>query len=269
VRYHAAVVRTLVRVKTTWRLLLVALYLLHADRADAKFLYETPADIARIRGMPVALTVCVIALLLVRHRLTADAAPSIFTVSRSSRLHRWAVVGAFVVFLFATIPIGFPIASAIVVRIGHDAFRNSINAAAAFLGAGFLWLVFRQPHLRRLPVVLSLAAIGAAYLYFFSVLEVPVKRIHFMEYSLLSVLVYRALRPDAPPRIYLWCAVAAMLVGSSEEALSLLSARRFGAVSDVLWDTTGGLLGTLVLKYVLVERPAVSQEWAISGVVTR
>jgi VanZ family protein len=121
-------------------------------------------------------------------------------------------------------------------------------------------VVFRQPHLRRLPVALSLAAIAAAYLYFFAVLEVPVKRIHFMEYSFLSVLVYRALRPDAPPRIYLWCAVAAMLVGMSEEALSLLSARRFGAVSDVMWDTTGGLLGTLVLKYILVERPTVSHE---------
>jgi VanZ family protein len=57
-------------------------------------------------------------------------------------------------------------------------------------------------------------------------------------------------------------------VGMSEEALSLLSARRFGAVSDVLWDTTGGLLGAVVLKYVLVEGPTVADEWTISGAVT-
>ena len=262
------VMRTVVRASAAWRLLLVAICLLHAGRADAKFLYETPADIARIRGMPVALAVCVIALLLVRHRLAADTQPAVSTPARDSRLRRWAVVGAFIVFLFATIPIGYPIASAIVVRIGHDGFRNSINAAATLLGAGFLWYVFGQPHLRRLPVVLSLAAIVAAYLYFFAVLEVPVKRIHFLEYSFLSVLVYRALRPDAPRRIYLWCAVAAMLVGMSEEALSLLSARRFGAVSDVVWDTTGGLLGTVLLKYVLVERPTVAHEWTMSAAGT-
>ena len=262
------VVRTVVRVPVTWRLLLVVVCLLHADRADAKFLYETPADIARIRGMPVALLVCLIALVLVRSRVAAETEPTAGRTARDLRFGRWAVVGAFVVFLFATIPIGFPIAAGIVTRIGHDAFRNSINAGAALLGVGFLWYVFRQPHLRRLPVVLSLAAIAAAYLYFFAVLEVPVKRIHFMEYSLLSGLVYRALRPDAPPRIYLWCAVTALLVGASEETLSLLSVIRFGAVSDVLWDTTGGLLGTLVLKYVLVERPTASPEWTISAALT-
>ncbi len=97
--------------------------------------------------------------------------------------------------------------------------------------------------------------IAGLYVYFFVVLVVPVKRVHFMEYSLLSGLVYRALRPDsAPPRIYLWCVLAAMLVGMGEEALSLPLARRFGAVSDVLWDTSGCVLGALVLKYVLLKR---------------
>ena len=51
-----------------------------------------------------------------------------------------------------------------------------------------------------------------------------------------------------------------MLVGMSEEALSLLSEQRFGAVSDVVWDSTGGLLGTLVAKYVVAERGTVSRE---------
>jgi hypothetical protein len=76
-----------------------------------------------------------------------------------------------------------------------------------------------------------------------------------MEYSVLSYLVYRARRPEsAPPLIYFWCVLAAMLVGMGEEALSIPLVRRFAAVSDVLWDTSGGMLGTLVLKYVLRKR---------------
>jgi VanZ family protein len=97
--------------------------------------------------------------------------------------------------------------------------------------------------------------------YFFSVLEVPVKRIHFMEYSVLSALVYQALRARDVARIYLWCAFAAVVVGATEEAISLTLPRRFGAVSDIIWDTTGGMLGALVLKYVLTEvesKPAAS-----------
>ena len=106
-----------------------------------------------------------------------------------------------------------------------------------------------------MSVVTALGLIAALYAYFFTVLEVPVKRIHFMEYSFLSYLVYRALRPDSvPPRIYLWCVLTTMLVGMGEETLSIPLVRRFGAVSDVLWDTSGGMLGALVLKYVLRKR---------------
>jgi uncharacterized membrane protein YhhN len=156
-------------------------------------------------------------------------------------------------FIYGTVPIGYQIASAIVVRIGHNAWQNALNAVGAALGAVFAWHVARQRERRRWPVVAALAAIAIAYAYFFAVLDVPVKRIHFMEYSLLSALVYRALRARDTPTIYLWCALAAVLVGAGEETISLGLDRRFGAVSDVIWDTTGGILGTLVLKYVLVE----------------
>ena len=224
-------------------------------RVAAKYLRETPADIVAIRGMPVALGVCLVGVFLLRFAPVADAAILPPAATPASRRSRWATVGLFVVFIFATVPVGFQIASAIVARIGPAGWRNSINAVGAMLALLFLWYVFRQRELRRWSVVTSLALIAALYAYFFIVLEVPVKRIHFMEYSFLSCLVYRALRPDsAPPRVYLWCVLAAMLVGMGEEALSIPLVRRFGAVSDVLWDTSGGMLGTLVLKYVLLKR---------------
>ena len=221
----------------------------------AKYLRETPADIVAIRGMPVALGVCLVGVFMLRFAPVADAAilpPAAIPASRPSR---WAGVGLFVVFIFATVPVGSQIASAIVARIGPAGWRISINAVGAMLAPLFLWYVFRQRELRRWSVVTSLVLIAALYAYFFTVLEVPVKRIHFMEYSFLSHLVYRALRPDsAPPRIYLWCVLTAMLVGIGEETLSIPLVRRFGAVSDVLWDTSGGMLGALVLKYVLRKR---------------
>ena len=244
-----------------WKTLVFSILVLVPERAEARFLYESPADILRIRGMPVAVAVCLIGLLFLRHTPAADSHETAPAGARDPRPGLWLVVGAFVLFLFSTIPMGYPIARAIVLRIGHDAWQSSLNGVAAILGVGLLWHLFRRRELRRLSIVLWSAGVAAAYLYFFSVLEVPVKRIHFMEYSFLSFLVYRALQSrNAPAQIYLWCALAAMLVGMSEEALSLLSERRFGAVSDVVWDSTGGLLGTLVVKYVVAERGTVSRE---------
>ena len=223
-------------------------------RVAAKYTREAPADIVAMRGMPVALGVCLVGVLLLRFAPVANAATPPAGMP-AARRPRWAAVGLFVVFVFATVPVGSQIASAIVARIGSAGWRNGINAVGVILALVFLWHVFRQRELRRWSVVTALVLIAALYVYFFIVLEVPVKRIHFMEYSLLSCLVYRALRPDsAPPRIYLWCVLMAMLVGMGEEALSIPLARRFGAVSDVLWDTSGGVLGTLVLKYVLLKR---------------
>ena len=224
-------------------------------RVAAKYTREMPADIVAMRGMPMALGVCLVGVLLLRFAPVAGAATSPLAARPAARSSRWAAVGLFVVFIFATVPVGSQIASAIVARIGSAGWRYSINAVGVILALVFLWYVFRQRELRRSSVVTALLLIAGLYVYFFIVLEVPVKRIHFMEYSLLSCLVYRALRPDsAPPRIYLWCVLAAMLVGMGEEALSIPLARRFGAVSDVLWDTSGGVLGTLVLKYVLLKR---------------
>lgn len=242
---------------------LVAACWLAASTAEAKYLHETPADILHIRGMPAALIVCVVGLLILRRaavsKLQRDRSGSPADLldpgrpgSTASRA-RWVLVGAFVLFIYATVPVGFQIASAIVVRIGHNAWQNTINAIGATLGAVFAWHVVRQRDRRRWSVVAALALIASAYAYFFTVLEVPVKRIHFMEYSVLSALVYRALRPRDVPELYLWCALAAVLVGAGEEAISLALPRRFGAVSDIIWDTTGGMLGTLVLKYVLME----------------
>ena len=208
-----------------------------------------------MRGMPVALGACLVGLLLLRFVPVAGADTLPAVAIPAPRPSRWAVVGLFVVFIFATVPVGFQIARAIVVRIGHEAWRNSLNTVGVILALLFLWYVFRQRELRRWSVVTSLVLIASVYAYFFTVLDVPVKRIHFMEYSFLSYLVYRALRPhSAPPRIYLWCVLAAMLVGIGEEALSVPLERRFGAASDVIWDTSGGLLGALVLKYVLLKR---------------
>jgi VanZ like protein len=242
---------------------------LGARTAEAKYLHQTPADILQIPGIPAALVVCIVGLLMLRStsRPRSEATrshgeerrrPGSGARRRDPREGRrpdprWALVGAFIVFIYGTVPIGYQIASAIVVRIGHNAWQNALNAVGAALGAVFAWHAARQRERRRWPVVAALAAIAGAYAYFFAVLDVPVKRIHFMEYSFLSALVYRALRARDTPTIYVWCALAAMLVGAGEETISLGLDRRFGAVSDVIWDTTGGILGTLVLKYVLIE----------------
>lgn len=222
---------------------------------EAKYSPETPGEILTMRGMPMTLGVCFLGSVVLGLLPVPRAGSLPPPIVPAPRRAAWLLLILFVLFIFATIPVGFQIAAGIVARIGHDAWTYTIDVAGGVLVLLFLRYVFRQRELRHWSVVAWMVGIAALYGYFFAVLEVPVKRIHFMEYSFLSYLVFRALRPHSePPSIYLWCVLVALLVGSAEETLSLLHPRRFGAVSDVIWDTGGGSLGALALKYVLLER---------------
>jgi hypothetical protein len=232
---------------------LAAVCWLAARTAEAKYLHQTPADIVAIRGMPAALAVCGVGLILLRRTIAPDSPrnrPQPVPAAGSPRVW-WSLAGALVLMIYATVPIGYQIAARIVATIGHNGFQNALNAIGAGIGAVFVWHVLRDSGRRRWPVLAALAMMSWTYAYFFAVLEVPVKRVHFMEYSLLSALVYQALRSRDVLQIYWWCALAAMLAGTGDEAISLALPRRFGAVSDVIFDTAAGVLGALVVKYVL------------------
>src|SRR5262245_44581810 len=109
---------------------------LAARTAEAKYLREAPADILRIRGMPAALIVCFVGLLMLRSAgsepqrnrpgLRDDRLPERRANPAWSSRAWWALVGAFILFIYATVPVGYQIASAIVVRIGHNGWQNTI-----------------------------------------------------------------------------------------------------------------------------------------------
>src|SRR5262245_20894493 len=131
---------------------------LAARSAEARYLYETPADILKIRGMPAALIVCGVGLVLLL-RAAEEFRPA---PPDTGWLHRarWLLVVWFMLFIYASVPIGFQVARAIVVQIGHTPFKNAINAAGAIFGAVFTWRVLRQSGRQRWPVATAIALIA-------------------------------------------------------------------------------------------------------------
>lgn len=213
---------------------------------------ETPAELLKHRGMPLALATIALgiaALLAIpaqgdRER-DADHPGSLTT--------RWAPVALMVVTIYLTLPIGFQVVSAIVNAIGHLPFRRAVNGLGALVGLTCVGILLRRGTPPR--AYLIFAGLILVYTYYFQVLEVTVKRVHFLEYSFLSVLAERALRPiAAPPRRYLWVVLLALWVGTVEEWIEVFLPRRYGAVSDVIFDVAGGTLGALFVKFVLQAR---------------
>ncbi|MBI4610223.1 MAG: VanZ family protein [Candidatus Rokubacteria bacterium] len=210
---------------------------------------ETPAELLKHRGMPLAfatIALGVVALLAVPVRRE----PERHLVSSDTLRRRWMAVALWVGLIYLTLPIGFQVVSAIVKTIGHSTFRRAVNALGALVALGCVGaLLWRRTPLRAYVVFAGLVLV---YTYYFAALEVTVKRIHFLEYSFLSVLAERALRPfTPPPHLYLWVVLLALWVGTVEEWIAVFLPRRYGALSDVVFDVAAGTLGALFVKFVL------------------
>lgn len=234
----------------------VSLLLLAAPKAaGAVFTKETVGDILTMRGMVPAVLICLIGPFLLRYVPAGREAGQADPPAPSSTRSGWVILFGYIAMIYATVPFGFEVVTWIVTRIGIRAFRFSLNGLGVMAGLLFLWNVLVRRRLRSWSISVRLGATGAAYAYFFAALEVPVKRIHFLEFSFLSALVFRVLRPfTGPPAIYAWIILAAMLCGAGDEAIAFFFPRRFAAISDLIWDTTAGTLGALILKFILLKR---------------
>lgn len=239
-----------------WWSCFVFLFLLSTPAmVEGVFVRETPRDIVMMPGMILAITACLVGTLLLRYVPASPVPAEGKWDVRTSRRSDWTILIAYIMGVYATIPYGFQFVSFIVNRIGIQAFRRGVNGTGLVAGLLFVRYVVSRHGLRSWLIYLRLGAILAIYVYFFTVLEVPVKRIHFLEFSFLSFLIFRALRPfTAPPRIYNWITLGVLVVGLGDEGIALFFPRRFAAVTDVIWDTTAGVLGALILKFVLLKR---------------
>ncbi len=218
--------------------------------AEAVLVRQSAKEIFGEPGIIPGLAIIVLGLLVLRFSQAVDP----LDLPLSGGWGPWVVLAGYIVVLYAMIPVGFQVVSFIVHRLGYRNFKMGINVLGAVVAIAFMVYLVCRNRADRPEVYLWLLGILLIYLYYFWTLEVPVKRVHFLEYSLLAVLVYRALRRRlAPPALYPLVAVCVAAVGAGEETISVFLPKRFGAITDVIFDAAGGVLGLLVVKFVLRE----------------
>ncbi len=98
------------------------------------------------------------------------------------------------------------------------------------------------------------AAIAAGYLHFMRHLEIASEKIHFLEYGILALLLFRAVRHGIQGWvIYIYVISIGYAVGLIDESLQSLIASRVSELDDTLWDLAAVLLA--VVGHVEAWRP--------------
>lgn len=154
------------------------------------------------------------------------------------------MVGAWSLIIFATIPVANAIQERVDRAVGGGFFLAVVLASIA-LGtlAGYRAIV-RIGSPGGVAGLLWLGAIAGVFTaYTWSLRGNPEEAVHFVEYGVLGVLLYRAfLHRVRDPSIYVDAALAAAIVGTVDEAVQWLTPGRTWALRDVWLNFSGAAL---------------------------
>lgn len=153
----------------------------------------------------------------------------------------------YVVLIFVTIPYVPKVWNASIRSLGNR--TSAILNIAYGLGGCYIILYSYLKLRKRSPLFYTaLAVIFLSYAYVLKNLDVPIEKLHLLEYGLLSVLVWRAVKPKASGILrYAVVLGVVFLVGIGDELIQKLTPGRVCEISDVILNWIAGILGFLLV----------------------
>jgi len=155
----------------------------------------------------------------------------------------WLLVFVWVALIYASIPFVRPLCETL---RRYTLLNFSIFLSVAAIVILFLRALRQQKHWDRLTYVFLFLAL-AMYAYGFIVIKIPEEKIHFIQYGILSFLVYQAIALDVRGfQSYLWAFILVTFLGWMDECIQAITPGRYFGWSDVGLNSVSGVLGLFV-----------------------
>ncbi|KPK38012.1 MAG: hypothetical protein AMJ78_10670 [Omnitrophica WOR_2 bacterium SM23_29] len=165
------------------------------------------------------------------------------------RLARWAIVLLYVILVFATIPYVPRIWDSLTQPLGKNT-SAVLNIGYALLGFCLILYSYFRLHKRSFTFYLALGLIFLCYGYLLKDVKFIIEKIHLLEYGILSLLVYWAIKPGKPSikRILTYGIILGIVfaVGWTDELIQKITPGRVYEFRDVLLNWKAGILGFLL-----------------------
>ncbi|MFH1045795.1 MAG: VanZ family protein [Candidatus Omnitrophota bacterium] len=150
------------------------------------------------------------------------------------------IAGAYLAFIYLTLPVMPRVWESLSQALGPLAdYVAQIILMLAVLAVGAYSIAKHQGALS----ILAVAIIMLCYLLGLNSLKLSIERIHFVEYGILAVLIWRALRGNfSNNAVYLWSAMLVTLAGFIDECIQYRLPTRVYDNRDVLVNAFSGIL---------------------------
>lgn len=161
----------------------------------------------------------------------------------------WLYVVAWSLIIFITIPFARSIQETVYVRWGREVFIYAVVLALILVAAVAMVQLLRARRQAGVSGYLWLGVVTSLTIYSAGHMNIsPEETVHFLEYGLLGVLIFRALSHrfhDAG--IYAVAVLVGSLVGATDEIIQWVVPRRFFAFSDIWLNGYAVILAQVAL----------------------
>jgi len=159
----------------------------------------------------------------------------------SDKLQRWSIVLIYTLIIYSTLFVVRPVCEFLKQNIP---FENVVNVALFVCLFCIIFWIKKCFAVCKSSTYLFLGFIFIIYIVGFILIEIPEEKIHFIEYGVLSVLVYWALKEVGKNWLrFLLAFIITSLIGFGDEVIQYFLPNRYYQFSDVVLNSISAGLG--------------------------
>ncbi len=168
---------------------------------------------------------------------------------RETERRSWFYASIWSMIIFITVPLARAIQSYVSERWGRDTFMYAVIITVIIVSSFALLKLRQRKRATTKKNYLWLVSVSAIFItYTIKLRRNPEEAIHFIQYGLLAVLVYRALTHRiADNGIYFVALLITAAIGMVDEALQWLTPQRIWGLSDIWLNTVAAALSLLMI----------------------
>jgi VanZ family protein len=161
----------------------------------------------------------------------------------------WFYVGIWSLFIFMTVPLAREIQAYVSEHWGRDMFMHGVIITVIIMLCIALLKLQAKRRVATAKNYLWLIGISGAFVaYTIQLRKNPEESVHFVQYGILAILVYRALTHRiADNGIYIVAVLITATIGITDEAIQWLTPKRHWGLRDIWLDTIAAALALLAL----------------------
>ncbi len=162
----------------------------------------------------------------------------------------WLIVISYTLFIYITLPYAPILRDSIINSLGERIISIIVGAIVGSIGIIIFLFLKRQKS--NLSSYIWLIILSAIYTYFLLTINIIVEKVHFIQYGLLSLFIFYALRNHFNDlSIYLIGTLLVVILGLVDEYIQGILPNRVGEIRDIWWNGLAGLLVQVAILKVI------------------